>query len=44
MRIKRKKIIYRAWRRNPKTGEIEWAKHRGFKAWRFEIEEEVEVE
>lgn len=39
MRKKGKKLIFRAWRRNPKTGEVEWAKDYGLKAWPIWIDE-----
>ena len=29
--------IYRAWRRDPRTGKILWAKHYGLRAWRIPI-------
>jgi hypothetical protein len=32
-------IIFRAWRINPKTGEKEWAKTYGFRAWPIPIDE-----
>ncbi|MDD4592032.1 MAG: hypothetical protein PHG06_16660 [Parabacteroides sp.] len=31
--MKRKRVIFRAWRIDPKTGEKLWAKDFGFKAW-----------
>jgi len=29
--------IFRAWRRNPKTGEILWARKYGLRAWRIPV-------
>lgn len=29
--------IYRAWRRDPKTGKVLWAKDYGLKAWRIPV-------
>ncbi|HMS54969.1 MAG TPA: hypothetical protein PKA27_06175 [Fimbriimonadaceae bacterium] len=30
-----KRLIFRAWKRDPNTGEKMWAKDYGFKAWAF---------
>jgi hypothetical protein len=37
--MKKKKLIFRPWRKNPKTGEIEYARDYGYKAWPIWIEE-----
>lgn len=29
--------IFRAWRKDPKTGEILWAKKYGLRAWRIPV-------
>jgi hypothetical protein len=31
------RYIFRAWRRDPRTGDILWARDYGFRAWRIPL-------
>lgn len=35
-----KRVVYSPYRRCPKTGRLIWAKWYGYKAWRFEVDDD----
>jgi hypothetical protein len=34
-----KRVIFRAWRRDPRTGDVLWARDYGLKAWPIPVDE-----